>query len=524
MKSTFLAIVVLVMLLLPSQYLMVSKPIYFGYDVQVHIKRIEQYHKAILLGQFPPRLAPDIVNGTTYPLFIVNYHLPYLVAEPLLLLFDDAAFAFKAIMSASFILSGVFMFLALRKFGSDLASVTGAVVYSYLPYRFANLYFRGAFGESVAFMFIPLVLLGMNKITEGKKYGLLLATFAIFGLTTSHIALILMFLPFFLIYMIFFLKTNNSKLITICLSFLFAFLISSFQLLPAFLEKKYTKIGDAFYTIYSGQFVNPFQLFRIPGTGVNLGTHLQAGIISFLSLIFGLFLISTKKRLRVLGLIFLFLIAAFLTSPQSTFLWKNFSPLRDFIYPWRFISIIVICSSFIVVFAVDEIKKFRLRFVLAAAVILLTIFSSRHYFLTTGLDRQLFGLPTLTAFNEGDPIWATDKSFLPRKEIVFSREVKIDNYESSPFSIKFNANIENESDLIVRRLYFPGWQVRINGENTVPDIEDGLIKTILHKGNNLVEVFFAQTKLQKIANWLSLLSLFVFFAYLYGGSKNAYKR
>ena len=126
---------------------MLMTPIYNAYDALTHIERINEFHTAVLNGQIPPRLAPTIVHGNGYPLFVVNYQLPYYFTEFFMVIKNDPVSAFKAVMSITYLLSGVFAFLLFRKFGSNLASMTGAIVFSYLPYRFANLYSRGSIGE-----------------------------------------------------------------------------------------------------------------------------------------------------------------------------------------------------------------------------------------------------------------------------------------------------------------------------------------------------------------------------------------
>lgn len=512
MKNTPLAIVILIILLLPSQYLMISKPIYFGYDVQVHIKRIEQYHKAFLLGQIPPRLAPDIVNGTSYPLFVVNYHLPYIMAEPIMLLTKNSTLAFKLVMSTTYLASAVFMFLVLKKFGSNLASLVGAIVFAYLPYRFANLYFRGAIGESVSFMFIPLVLLGINKIVEGKKYGILLTAFSVFCLITSHTVIFLIFLPFFAAYTIFFVKIKGSQIAMILLASILGILMSSFQLLPSIFEARFLKFNEVLATIYTGQFINFFQLFRIPAVGINLGTHIQAGIMSLVFFAVGLLMLLSKNKTKVAVLIFIFIVATFLIISQSIFLWNNLPILVNFVYPWRFISLIVVCTSFLAMLVIDLIRQQYLKIAAASLLIFLTIFTSRHYFLRTGVDQELGALPTLTAYNESDPIWSNEKSFILREEFKTNSATKISNLSVSPFNINFDAESGDNSIVIIKRLYFPGWQMSVNGSRKLPEIVDGLISANLDRGKNYIQVYFKETNLRRFSNLLSVISIFAFFA------------
>jgi len=205
-KKDFVYIFLLIILLLPSQLLMLKEQLYPSHDALYHIGRIEEFHKAFLLGQIPPRLAPTILNSIGYPLFVVNYQLPYYFAEIFMQIFGNPSIAFKSIMSITFMLSAVFAFLVFRNFSSNIASLTGAIVFSYLPYRFANIYQRGSLGESVAIMFVPLVILAIHKVNRCTKFSIVLLTLSIFGLITSHTIIFLIFLPFFILYPICILK------------------------------------------------------------------------------------------------------------------------------------------------------------------------------------------------------------------------------------------------------------------------------------------------------------------------------
>ena len=84
---------------------------------------------------------------------------------------NNPQFAYKSVMAMSFILGGVFAFLLFKKIGSNISALTGALVFSYMPYRFGDLYMRGALGESVSVAFVPLIFLSLHKIRENNKLG-----------------------------------------------------------------------------------------------------------------------------------------------------------------------------------------------------------------------------------------------------------------------------------------------------------------------------------------------------------------
>lgn len=507
-KKLHFQLVILNLLLLPALFLMIKQPIYYGYDVQVHIERIAQFHQAILEGQIPPRLSPTLIYGNTYPLFVVNYQLPYLMAEPFMFLFNNPALAYKSVMSITYILSIIFAFLFFKKFSSNIASFTGSVLFAYFPYRFANLYFRGSIGESVSLAFIPLVLIALHQVKENKKYATIFLALSVFGLITSHTAIFIIFSPLFAAY-IFLLKMTRKQLFAIIYSFFLGVLSSSYQLLPAVFEKKYLKFDQTLDNLYTGQFVNFFTLFRIPHADTNLGTHLQVGIISFLlifvSIIYAIFF--KKKRKRIVIFTILAIASSFLATKGSKFFWDHSPVLKDIIYPWRFIALVNLSCTFLAVTIIDSIKSSKVKLLTCFFLILLTIYTSRHYFLKTGFDKPFKLIPTLTAYNESDPIWSQPETFMPGPLISSSEPITIKNLQASPFSITFDTDSGKKIDLTIRRMYFPGWIVAIDGKKNPSNTTNGFLATSVPPGAKKVEARFEETPIRALANIISLSTL-----------------
>lgn len=116
---------------MPSQALILKEELFPSHDGLYHILRIEEFHQSIVGLNIPPRLAPGLYGGIGYPLFVVNYQIPYYLTEVFLLFSNNSAFAYKGVISLTFILSGTFAYMLFRKIGSRPASLTGAMLYSY---------------------------------------------------------------------------------------------------------------------------------------------------------------------------------------------------------------------------------------------------------------------------------------------------------------------------------------------------------------------------------------------------------
>lgn len=64
---------------------------------------------------------------------------------------------------------------------------TGIIIYQFNNYHFIDMYSRSAFGESIAYAFMPLVVLGLLQIYDYKKNGFLILGLGMGLLINTHI-------------------------------------------------------------------------------------------------------------------------------------------------------------------------------------------------------------------------------------------------------------------------------------------------------------------------------------------------
>ena len=128
------------------------------------------------------------------------YPLPSYVAS----LFHFLGFTFvdstKLVFAVSYLLSALFMYLWISSKWGRPSGFIAALAYGFAPYRFVDLYVRGAIGEHMAFVFPPLICWGL-LLLAGKKRMLapsIIIPLGTGGLILSHNALSLMFLPIIL--------------------------------------------------------------------------------------------------------------------------------------------------------------------------------------------------------------------------------------------------------------------------------------------------------------------------------------
>lgn len=105
-----------------------------------------------------PGWAPIFGNG--YDLLRMDGPFPYFVAESFHLLGLSFEGCIKLVYALGFVISGLGMFLLSRRiFKNDAAGVLAAVTCVYFPYHLAEVYVRGALGESTEWALLPLALI-----------------------------------------------------------------------------------------------------------------------------------------------------------------------------------------------------------------------------------------------------------------------------------------------------------------------------------------------------------------------------
>ena len=164
----------------------------------VHLWGIWGYGRSIHDGVFYPLWIPYL--GAGIPLFQFYGPLNFLLALPGILLELSPVGAWKLELYGGHVLSGLSMLTAARVLGAGWrGSLVAATAFAFAPWRLANFDYRGALGESNAFLFMPLIAAATLRmacdprrrtaVTLGVSVGLLLLTHAV-SLFTLMVALV----------------------------------------------------------------------------------------------------------------------------------------------------------------------------------------------------------------------------------------------------------------------------------------------------------------------------------------------
>lgn len=497
------------------------------HDGQDHVARIANFYQSLSEGNIIPRWAANLNWGFGHPILMFLYPLPSYVASLFHFLNLSLVDSTKIVFGLGFILSGIFMYLWISSLWGEEAGFVSGLLYMFAPYRFVNLYVRGAIGENLAFVWLPLVCYFALKLSHKLKWRYVIGgSLSLAALILSHNALSLMFLPLILGYMAYLIYCSKKKLVSTVyclLSIILGLMVSAFFWFPAFLEGKYT-LRDIVTKGNITGFESFFRLIWSPWSYGGTGSlSVQVGIMQWLGIVSAPFLIwlfwrkKDKIWLYLLFLFSCFWLAIFLILPGSKTFYLAIPILQKFQFVWRFLSLAIFPPAvFVGALAYLLPKKFKvpLIFFVLLAVLLL----NKNYWHAKDFSykdesfyREVYASTTDTG--ESAPRWSV--RFMERSPAapmeVIDGEAEIEVVSRSTNRHEFDVKVETPARLVENTLYFPGWDILVDGKLAEVQFQDpayrGLMTFNVPAGEHEVVVRFRETKLRLFADLVSLVGI-----------------
>lgn len=527
-KKYLLIISIIVLSLLPILSLFHSGfPV--THDGQDHVARIANFYQNLTEGNLIPRWAANLNWGYGHPILEFLYPLPSYVASFFHFVGFSLVDSTKIVFGLGMVLPLIFMYLWLSQFNSKYASFFGAVLYTYAPYRFIDLYVRGDIGENLAFAFIPLTLFFAYKsYKKSSSTSVLLGGVSLALLILSHNAISLMAVPFILFYsgLLIYLSKNRKSLIINHLSLIaIGFLLSAFFWVPALLEGKYTLRNLLTAGTYINRFVNFKELIYGPWNYGQSGQFtVQLGLFQWISLMaspFAIFFLKKDKHKYFLGLgLFIFsMLSIFLMLSVSNFVWSKILLLQNFQFPWRFLALTVFTTSVLGALLLDSLsKKINLKFVTIVSILIIVLVSSfytkpkAYQYKPESFYSGVYSSTTDTG--ESSPVWSVRfMEHFPKSHLqVVDGAATINELSRTSTEHSYSISVSKKTLFEENTLYFPGWEILANGKDVRVQFQNkdyqGVMLFFLDKGNYTVDAKYSETKLRAISDAISVVVLF----------------
>ena len=549
-RAVFIGIV-LFLGLLPLADLL-SPGVFIGHDTKDHIVRIAHFYQSLSEGIIIPRWSSNLNWGYGHPVMMFLYPLPSYTAALFRLLGLSFEQVTELVFAVGYVLSGLTMYLWARSIPSEnhtslsaivreLAGIVGATLYLYAPYRFVDVYVRGAIGENFFFIWPPLVLLfTQNVVRSYSALSIVGLSISIAGMLLSHNALSIMFLPVVVGYGVVRLfsevsrKTNKSygnhaftKIAVLAYSYILGFGMSAFFLIPAFIEGKYTLRSivtqgvtlDRFETL--GRIV--YSPWSFGGTGQ---LSVQLGIVQWIVVIVGLAMVLRSVRVSeyqgvLIGSYVVLLISIYFMTKESMWVYTTFDIFQTFQFPWRWLSLALFAPSVIGALIVYRLSS-RTAYICAGGIVALSLFTTMTYWHaedhTARSHKYYTGIyEGTTDTGESSPVWSI--RFMEHRPNVAADIVEGEGdilfAGRTSVSRKYVVSISGEKARVLENtLYFPGWNVYIDGvKQRLSDVwwQDpayrGLITYFVPSGEHDVLIIFERTNVRAFSEAISAMSI-----------------
>jgi hypothetical protein len=356
-----------------------------GYPWEAHDARhsvyfLFEFDRGIQDGNLYPRWQPDFAFGYGYPFFNIYGPLAFYAAEALHLLGLGFVGAVKAVFALSVVASGLAMYGFVKRALGRRPGLIAAVAYMVIPFRLVELYVRAGLAESMAYVFVPLVLWGVwAAIDHPRLANVLGLALAYAALLFAHpLSALLLTLILVLYVAVLALGRMNDQqpwrqlsreswlplaghlghvLLPVVAGLLLGLGLSAISSVPSMTESRFVRLDQWYGGRYAwgGDFVEFFQLFSprwgfgtsVPGP--DDGMSFQLGAVPVVLSLIGAGTILYQKRGRRLVAFFAALTAVVVTLMLgiSAPLWEVLPLVRLAQFPWRLLTLTVFAMGFL---------------------------------------------------------------------------------------------------------------------------------------------------------------------------------
>ncbi len=457
-------------------------------EAKIHIGRISSIKQVLLDGIFPSFISPKHMLGFGYALNI--FYGPLTTYIPIIFSFfcNSSIVGLKIFTFLTVFLSGITMYEFLLKISKrKMVALLGAIIYIIAPYKLTDIYSRNAVGEYTAFIFIPLVFLGLYELLNENKKNCFLIIGAV-GLILSHTITTIYTALFSVIYIIFNIKKLKDKNVIkyLAIDFLLILLLSAFYLFPLLEHKAY---GN--YAIFDSEEMEATGNY-VYETGLNLSDFFASefgsqeivysfGLVIIFSLVLTPFCIKRQKNdenyilFLILGLISLIMCT-------KAFPWTVMPNILTIIqFAWRQEGFFIFFISYVCavnIVSISEMLRDRKNIIAISVILcafLCSFFGTYRYIEKNGFESDKRFEKKLVESEYFGP-YNINREYLPINALnnikyIEARENRvylldgnctIENEEKDKLNMKFDVKNVQNAKLELPYIFYHGYTIKIN--------------------------------------------------------------
>lgn len=496
------------------------------HDTSFHLTNIIELKNRILdngIFSSSNSIIGNIANNFGYGTRIFYPILAHLPTAILDILISDVTISIKIIHYITLILSGITMYYFTKKVTKNTnCGGVSAVIYMLSSYHLSEIYIRDAIGESLIFVFVPLIFLSIyNLFYDNSKNFYILFILGFVGAILSHANMVLylsFILAIFLLinYKKLFIKENFIKLL---IGTIITLLITSFFWMPMLEAKIYGNYvvfqEGSMATYINSNGLNPLSfIYPIITYGCDITFSIDIVVIIMLLIVVYKYYLNKKNSTIEKNIVskenkFIktSVIVGIITMFMATFVFPwDILPIsfRIIQFPWRMVTYSGFFISLIASLCVKNIKETKKIYVLIVLISLSSILplvislgmNGKYIFnydqdqdimnLTLGMGWQKEYLPENTLNNI--------EYFDNRNNEVINIDNVLNNEDSDTVILVDNVpylqfTIQEEGTYELPRLYYLGYTLLDENGNVIEiwENENGFIECELLEGTYVLD-------------------------------------
>lgn len=528
-----------------------------GVDLYIHLARIEGIYRGVQNGELPVYINTVMMSG--YGNLSASMY-PTLFFYPLAILRAlgvSLVLCYKVLLTTINIATAFFMYFAVNNIcKSQKTAYLATIFYVFSLYRLNDMYYRSALGEAQALTFLPIVLWGTYEVLWGNSKKWYVLALGMSGVIESHVLSVEMSVLFLLIELLCVifagkLKTMGKRIIDGLKAVILTCCLNAFFLVPFF----YFSQGDlqVFHMNNdvpgSGVFFSQmFAVFSgVKGANINGGTAagempltiggvLMAGVGLF---IWQCIIKKENNNKMLLGKHCLCLGMLSIYMSSWLFPWSALSRnetasriISSIQFAWRFLGpatlFMCICSAIGIVEYTENRKERRY---ITGIIIAATLLSAVYFVdkmcqdVEQVSDKMKFAgadySDGLYMYMQGDSVMPLNAYYQRNEAVVKTQlgtEMTCTNYTKKGTSISVDVDttgkIVNGDSVLFPLYYFPGYEVRVDGEKVETYAEDTLVACSIPEGKSHIDVTYEPPYIFKIANAVTLITILSMAVYI----------
>lgn len=495
----------------------------------------DNFANQVFLGEFYPRWLYLTNGGLGSPTFFSYQPLPSYIALFFKVLPISTLHQLGLVSSLAVILSGVAAYLWLKEISTPVSALLGATFFMLLPYPGFDLYVRGAYGEGITFVWMPLIMYFAVRISRGSRMAGVGLAFCYALLCLTHLPVTVMFSGIPLLYTLL-ISRRGRRLIHFAYcagGMLLGAGIAAIYLIPVGAYQSYAYLHE----LREGHFHYSFWLLttQFNGAAVFYWMPFIVVIAGFAAFLFAFANMHSRRHELIFWMVVL-AACLFMLFKISTPVWAAFTTLQAIQFPFRFNAIMSVAVLPLFALAIAPVRNpIRLHSLIVIAVFLLFgLYLAADLrkvasgsFLTPGdgelaahermqrLQLETKGRwPRTVPFEEIDLEKNLEKIPTQNGEraraFVTSGTGTVNVTKWRPRKIELEIDAPTEATVNVSQFYFPGWNARIAGSGSElpvsPSKDLGLV-TFSAAGKRVVNVTLDKLWPEYLAEWISGISL-----------------